>query len=207
MNKKKYYKDVFIHDTSFVDDNVTIGQGTKIWHFSHILQDCNIGKDCSLGQNVVVGPRVTIGNKVKIQNNVSVYEGVTLEDGVFCGPACVFTNVHNPRSEIVRKNEYKQTLIKKGVTLGANCTIICGVTIGAFAFIGAGAVISKDVPSYALMVGVPAKQIGWMSEFGEQLRLELTGDGEVRCSHTHDLYVLKDSQLTKQPSESSAVPK
>ena len=179
MNKKKDYKDVFIHDTSFVDDNVTIGQGTKIWHFSHILQDCNIGKDCSLGQNVVVGPRVTIGNKVKIQNNVSVYEGVTLEDGVFCGPSCVFTNVHNPRSEIVRKNEYKKTLIKRGVTLGANCTVICGVTIGAFAFIGAGAVISKDVPSYALMAGVPAKQIGWMSEYGEKLDLPLNGNAKT----------------------------
>jgi UDP-2-acetamido-3-amino-2,3-dideoxy-glucuronate N-acetyltransferase len=195
MNKKKDYKDVFIHDTSFVDDNVTIGQGTKIWHFSHILQDCNIGKDCSLGQNVVVGPRVTIGNKVKIQNNVSVYEGVTLEDGVFCGPACVFTNVHNPRAEIVRKNEYKKTLLKRGVTLGANCTIICGVTIGAFAFIGAGAVISKDVPSYALMAGVPAKQIGWMSQHGEQIPLPLSGEGQYTCPHTGHKYELKGDSL------------
>ena len=198
MNKKYDYKDVFIHDTSFIDDNVTIGQGTKIWHFSHILQDCNIGKDCSLGQNVVVGPKVTIGNKVKIQNNVSVYEGVTLEDGVFCGPSCVFTNVQNPRAEIVRKNEYKKTLIKRGVTLGANCTIICGVTIGAFAFIGAGALISKNVPSYALMVGVPAKQIGWMSEYGEQFELPLQGNAEIECRHTGDRYVLNGSTLTKQ---------
>jgi UDP-2-acetamido-3-amino-2,3-dideoxy-glucuronate N-acetyltransferase len=197
MNKKKDYKDVFIHDTSFVDDNVTIGQGTKIWHFSHILQDCNIGKDCSLGQNVVVGPRVTIGNKVKIQNNVSVYEGVTLEDGVFCGPACVFTNVHNPRSEIVRKNEYKKTLIKRGVTLGANCTIICGVTIGSFAFIGAGAVISKDVSSYALMVGVPAKQIGWMSEYGEKLDLPLSGNAKTICEHTKQQYQLHGNEVNK----------
>ena len=197
MNKKKDYKDVFIHDTSFIDDNVTIGQGTKIWHFSHILQDCNIGKDCSLGQNVVVGPKVTIGNKVKIQNNVSVYEGVTLEDGVFCGPACVFTNVHNPRSEIVRKNEYKQTLIKRGVTLGANCTIICGVTIGSFAFIGAGAVISKDVPCYALMIGVPAKQIGWMSEYGEKLDLPLTGNAKTICEHTKQQYQLQGNKVTK----------
>jgi UDP-2-acetamido-3-amino-2,3-dideoxy-glucuronate N-acetyltransferase len=197
MNKKKDYKDVFIHDTSFVDDNVTIGQGTKIWHFSHILQDCNIGKDCSLGQNVVVGPRVTIGNKVKIQNNVSVYEGVTLEDSVFCGPACVFTNVHNPRSEIVRKNEYKKTLIKRGVTLGANCTIICGVTIGSFAFIGAGAVISKDVPSYALMAGVPAKQIGWMSEYGEKLDLPLTGNAKTLCKYTKQQYQLQGNEVTK----------
>jgi len=197
MNKKNDYKDVFIHDTSFVDDNVTIGQGTKIWHFSHILQDCNIGKDCSLGQNVVVGPRVTIGNKVKIQNNVSVYEGVTLEDGVFCGPACVFTNVHNPRSEIVRKNEYRKTLVKRGVTLGANCTIICGVTIGSFAFIGAGAVISKDVPSYALMVGVPAKQIGWMSEYGEKLDLPLTGNAKTICQYTKQQYQLQGNEVTK----------
>jgi UDP-2-acetamido-3-amino-2,3-dideoxy-glucuronate N-acetyltransferase len=197
MNKKNDYKDVFIHDTSFVDDNVTIGQGTKIWHFSHILQDCDIGKDCSLGQNVVVGPRVTIGNKVKIQNNVSVYEGVTLEDGVFCGPSCVFTNVHNPRSEIVRKNEYKRTLIRRGVTLGANCTIICGVTIGSFAFIGAGAVISKDVPSYALMVGVPARQIGWMSEYGEKLDLPLTGNAKTICQYTKQQYQLQGNEVTK----------
>ena len=171
MNKKYNYEDVFIHESSFIDDNVEIGQGTKIWHFSHILKDCKIGNDSSFGQNVVVGRSVTIGNKVKIQNNVSVYEGVTLEDGVFCGPSCVFTNVNNPRSEIVRKNEFRKTLVKRGATLGANCTIVCGVTIGAFAFIGAGAVISKDVPSYALMVGVPAKQVGWMSEYGEKLDL------------------------------------
>ena len=197
MNKKYDYKDVFIHDTSFIDENVTIGQGTKIWHFSHILQDCNIGKDCSLGQNVVVGPKVTIGNKVKIQNNVSIYEGVTLEDGVFCGPSCVFTNVHNPRAEIDRKNEYKKTLIKRGVTLGANCTIICGVTIGPFAFIGAGAVISKDVPSYALMVGVPAKQMGWMSEYGEKLDLPLTGNAKTICKHTKQQYQLQGNEVTK----------
>ena len=195
MNKKKDYKDVFIHDTSFVDDNVTIGQGTKIWHFSHILQDCNIGKDCSLGQNVVVGPKVTIGNKVKIQNNVSVYEGVTLEDGVFCGPSCVFTNVHNPRSKIVRKNEYRKTLVQQGATLGANCTIVCGVTIGKFAFIGAGAVITKDVPAYALMVGLPSKQVGWMSEFGEKLDLPLLGNAETICEHTNQKYQLKDGKV------------
>lgn len=197
MNKKKDYKGVFIHDTSFVDDNVTIGQGTKIWHFSHILQNCNIGKDCSLGQNVVVGPRVTIGNKVKIQNNVSVYEGVTLEDSVFCGPSSVFTNVHNPRAEIVRKNEYKKTLIRRGATLGANCTIICGVTIGSFAFIGAGTVISKNVPSYALMAGVPAKQIGWMSEYGEKLDLPLTGNAKTICKYTKQQYQLQGNEVTK----------
>ena len=163
----KNHQDIFIHKTSFLDENVAIGMGTKIWHFCHILKDCKIGKDCSFGQNVVVGPNVIVGNKVKIQNNVSVYEGVTLEDGVFCGPSCVFTNVHNPRSEIERKHEYRKTLVRKGATLGANCTIVCGITIGKFAFIGAGAVISKDVPDYALMVGVPGKQIGWMSEYKE----------------------------------------
>jgi UDP-2-acetamido-3-amino-2,3-dideoxy-glucuronate N-acetyltransferase len=182
MNNKPNYKEVFIHETSFIDENVTIGEGTKIWHFSHILKDCKIGKDCSFGQNVVVGPNVIVGNKVKIQNNVSVYEGVTLEDGVFCGPSCVFTNVHNPRSEIERKHEYRKTLVKRGATLGANCTIVCGITIGKFAFIGAGAVISKDVPDYALMVGVPGKQIGWMSEYGEKLDLPLTGNAKLNAN-------------------------
>ena len=193
--KKNYYEDVFIHETSYVDDNVTIGIGTRIWHFSHILKDCKIGKDCSFGQNVVVGPNVIVGNKVKIQNNVSVYEGVTLEDGVFCGPSCVFTNVHNPRSEIVRKHEYRKTLVKKGATLGANCTIVCGIILGKFAFIGAGAVISKDVPDYALMVGVPGKQIGWMSEYGEKLDLPLTGNAKTICKHTNQAYELIDNKV------------
>lgn len=197
MNKKYNYENVFIHESSFIDDNVEIGPGTKIWHFSHILKDCIIGNDCSFGQNVVIGQSVRIGNKVKIQNNVSVYEGVTLEDGVFCGPSCVFTNVNNPRSEIVRKNEYRKTLVKRGATLGANCTIVCGVTIGVFAFIGAGAVISKDVPSYALMVGVPAKQAGWMSEYGEKLDLPLKGNAKTICKHTNQKYLLKDGQVTK----------
>ena len=197
MNKKYNYEDVFIHDSSFIDDNVEIGPGTKIWHFSHILKDCKIGNDCSFGQNVVVGQSVVIGNKVKIQNNVSVYEGVTLEDGVFCGPSCVFTNVNNPRSEIVRKNEFRKTLVKRGATLGANCTIVCGVTIGVFAFIGAGAVISKDVPSYALMVGVPAKQVGWMSEYGEKLDLPLTGNAKTICEHTNQKYQLKNNSVIK----------
>ena len=171
MSKKYNFKDVFVHETSYVDENVEIGENTKIWHFSHVLNNCKIGNNCSFGQNVVVGPNVNIGNKVKIQNNVSVYEGVTLEDSVFCGPSCVFTNVNNPRSEIIRKNEYKKTFVKKGATLGANCTIVCGITIGKFAFIGAGAVISKDVPDYALMIGVPAKHVGWMSEYGKKLDL------------------------------------
>ena len=196
MNKKYKFKEVFIHETSYVDENVEIGIKTKIWHFSHVLNNCKIGNNCSFGQNVVVGPKVKIGNDVKIQNNVSVYEGVTLEDGVFCGPSCVFTNVHNPRSEIVRKHEYRKTLVKKGATLGANCTIVCGVKIGRFAFIGAGAVISKDVPDYALMVGVPAKQVGWMSEYGEKLDLPLLGNAETICKHTKQKYQLKEAKLS-----------
>ncbi|MDB2698762.1 N-acetyltransferase [Candidatus Pelagibacter bacterium] len=197
MNKKNNFKDVFVHETSYVDDNVTIGAGTKIWHFSHVLNDCKIGENCSFGQNVVIGPKVTIRNKVKVQNNVSIYEGVTLEDSVFCGPSCVFTNVYNPRSEIVRKSEYKKTLVKKGATLGANCTIVCGVIIGKFAFIGAGAVINKDVPDYALMVGVPAKQVGWMSEYGEKLDLPLKGNAETVCKHTNLKYQLKNNYVIK----------
>ena len=196
-----------IHPSAIVDEGAQIGDGSRVWHFAHVCAGAKIGRNVSLGQNVFVGNKVLIGDNCKIQNNVSVYDNVTLEEGVFCGPSMVFTNVYNPRSLIERKSEYRNTLVKKSVSLGANCTIVCGVTIGEFAFVGAGAVINKDVKPYALMVGVPAKQIGWMSEFGEQLRLELTGDGEVRCSHTHDLYVLKDSQLTKQPSESSAVSK
>ena len=195
MNKKLDYKGAFVHETSFIDDNVTVGEGTKIWHFSHILKDCKIGKDCSFGQNVVVGPNVIVGNKVKIQNNVSAYEGVTLEDGVFCGPSCVFTNVYNPRSEIERKHEYRKTLVKRGATLGANCTIVCGITIGKFAFIGAGAVISKDVPDYALMVGVPGKQIAWISEYGEKLDLPITGNGTSKCKHTNKVYELKNNKI------------
>ena len=195
MNKKNYHEKVFIHESSYIDDNVTIGTGTKIWHFSHVLNDCKIGENCSFGQNVVVGPKVNVGNHVKIQNNVSVYEGVTLEDGVFCGPSCVFTNVNNPRSKIVRKNEFRKTLVQKGVTLGANCTIVCGVTLGKFSFIGAGAVISTDISDYALMVGVPAKQIGWMSEYGEKLDLPLKGNAETICKHTNQKYQLKDDKV------------
>ena len=195
MIKKYNYEDVFIHETSYIDDDVTIGIGTKVWHFSHVLNGCKIGENCSLGQNVVVGSKVNIGNHVKIQNNVSVYEGVTLEDGVFCGPSCVFTNVHNPRSEIERKHEFRKTLVKRGATLGANCTIVCGVTIGKFAFIGAGAVITKDIPDYALMVGVPAKQLGWMSEYGERLDLPLRGDEKTICKHTNRKYHLKNNKV------------
>lgn len=195
MNKKYNYKDVFIHETSYIDDDVSIGEGTNIWHFNHILKNCKIGQNCSFGQNVVIGPHVTIGNNVKIQNNVSVYHGVTLEDGVFCGPSCVFTNVKNPRSEIARKQEYRKTLVKRGSTLGANCTIICGVTLGKFSFIGAGAVISKDVPDYAIIIGVPGKQVGWISEYGEKLDLPITGNKKVACNHTNHIYQLKDNKV------------
>ncbi len=196
MSKKYNYEDVFIHETSYIDDNVVIGRGTKIWHFSHILNNCIIGENCSFGQNVVTGPNVNIGKDVKIQNNVSVYEGVTLEDGVFCGPSCVFTNVLNPRSEIVRKTEYRKTLVRRGVTLGANCTIVCGITIGAYAFVGAGAVINKDVADYALIIGVPGKQIGWMSEYGEKLDLPIRGNATTICKHTNKVYELKDNKVT-----------
>lgn len=162
-------ENAFIHESSYVDDNVSIGSGTKIWHFSHILSNCDIGEDCSLGQNVVIGPNVSVGSRVKIQNNVSVYEGVTLEDGVFCGPSCVFTNVNNPRSEIVRKDEYRKTIVRRGASIGANATIICGHDLGEYCFIAAGAVITKEVPAYALMMGTPAKRIGWMSKAGGRL--------------------------------------
>ena len=162
-------QDVFVHESSYIDDNVKIGKGTKIWHFSHILSHCNIGENCSLGQNVVVGPNVCVGDNVKIQNNVSIYEGVTLEDGVFCGPSCVFTNVNNPRSEIVRKDEYRKTIVRRGASIGANATIVCGYDLGEFSFIAAGAVVTKSVPAYALMAGVPAKLIGWISKAGGRL--------------------------------------
>lgn len=165
--------DIFVHETSYIDENVSIGSGTKIWHFSHILANCNIGRDCSFGQNVVLGPNVVIGNQVKIQNNVSIYEGVTLEDKVFCGPSCVFTNVNNPRSEIVRKDEYRQTLVKKGASIGANATIVCGNDLGEYCFVAAGAVVTKEVPAFALVAGTPAKIIGWMSKVGGRLGEDL----------------------------------
>ena len=189
--------DYFVHESAYVDVPCAIGKGTQIWHFSHIMKNCQIGEDCRIGQNVVVAPGVKVGNGVKIQNNVSVYEGVELEDYVFCGPSMVFTNVYNPRSLIERKNEYRDTLVKKGATLGANCTIVCGSTVGSYAFIGAGAVVNKDVPDYALMVGVPAKQIGWMSEYGEQLDLPLTGEASTTCSHSGATYQLTGQKLTK----------
>lgn len=171
MNPK--YKNVSIHESSYIDENVQIGEDTKIWHFSHILGNCIIGSNCSIGQNVVVGPNVVIGDNVKIQNNVSVYEGVTLEDGVFCGPSCVFTNVNNPRSEIIRKDEYRKTIVKKGASIGANATIVCGHNLGEYSFIAAGAVVTKEVSPFALMAGNPARRIGWMSKAGGRLSDDL----------------------------------
>ena len=188
---------ITIHPSAIVDEGAQIGAGSRVWHFAHVCAGAQIGAGVSLGQNVFVGNKVVIGDRCKVQNNVSVYDNVTLEEGVFCGPSMVFTNVYNPRSLIERKNEYRNTLVQKGATLGANCTIVCGVTIGAYAFVGAGAVVTKDVPAYALIVGVPAKQIGWMSEFGEQLVLPLQGEGVAICQHTQARYVLQGGTVTK----------
>lgn len=190
--------DIFIHPTAIVDDGAQIGAGSRVWHWAHVCGGARIGYGVSLGQNVFVGNKVVIGNQCKVQNNVSVYDNVTLEDGVFCGPSMVFTNVYNPRALVERKDEYRNTLVKRGVTLGANCTIVCGVNVGEYAFIGAGTVVNKDVPAYALMVGVPAKQIGWMSEYGEKLDLPLTGDGMATCPHTGKAYMLKAGQVTTE---------
>jgi UDP-2-acetamido-3-amino-2,3-dideoxy-glucuronate N-acetyltransferase len=188
---------VRIHPSAIIDDGAEIGDGSRVWHFVHVCGGARIGRNVSLGQGVFVGNKVTIGDNCKIQNNVSVYDNVHLEEGVFCGPSMVFTNVYNPRSMIKRKDEYLDTIVKKGATLGANCTIVCGVDIGEYAFVGAGAVVNKDVAAYALMVGVPAKQIGWMSEFGEQLDLPIEGAGETRCPHMGTVYRLKDGQILK----------
>lgn len=187
--------DIFIHPTAIVDEGAKIGTGSRIWHWAHVCGGAQIGTGCSLGQNVFVGNKVVIGDHCKIQNNVSVYDNVILKEGVFCGPSMVFTNVYNPRSLVERKNEYRNTLVKKGATLGANCTIVCGVSIGEYAFIGAGTVVNKDVPAYALMVGVPAKQIGWMSEYGEKLDLPLTGEGKATCPQTGKTYILNAGQV------------
>ncbi|MEJ8835250.1 acyltransferase [Ramlibacter sp. AN1133] len=185
-----------VHPSAIVDEGAQIGAGSRVWHFVHVCGGARIGERCSLGQNVFVGNDVRIGDNVKIQNNVSVYDAVTLEDDVFCGPSMVFTNVYNPRSAVTRKDEYRRTLVRRGATLGANSTIVCGTTIGEYAFIGAGAVINRDVPAFALMVGVPARQLGWMSRFGERLPLPLAGDGEARCPHTGERYRLRDGVCT-----------
>ncbi len=186
-----------IHPSAFVDEGAQIGEGSRIWHFVHVCSGARIGKCVSLGQNVFVGNLVTIGDRCKVQNNVSVYDNVTLEEGVFCGPSMEFTNVHNPRALIERKNEFRNTIVKKGATLGANCTVVCGVTIGEYAFVGAGSVVNKDVKPYALMVGVPARQVGWMSQFGVQIPLPLHGQGTATCPHTGATYSLQGNTLTR----------
>lgn len=186
----------FVHESSFVDQGVRIGSGTKVWHYCHIMPDAEIGSNTSLGQNTFVGRGVIIGNNCKIQNNVSIYEGVTIEDGVFCGPSSVFTNDLNPRSFYPKGGQYVPTFVRYGASLGANCTIVCGVTIGMFAFVGAGAVVVNDIPEYALVVGVPAKQIGWMSRHGERLPLPLEGSGSAKCPAAGDWYQLKNGVVT-----------
>lgn len=188
-------KTYFAHETAVVDDGSVIGKGTKIWHFSHIMEGCRIGENCNIGQNVVISPGVALGNNVKVQNNVSVYTGVTCGDDVFLGPSCVFTNVTNPRSAVNRRSQYARTHVGKGATIGANATVVCGHDIGEHAFIGAGAVVTKDVPPYALVVGNPAKQTGWMSEHGH--RLEFDREGMAECPESHERYRLRDGKVTK----------
>ncbi|NOY38507.1 MAG: N-acetyltransferase [Chlorobi bacterium] len=188
-------KNYFAHETAVIDDHCHIGKGTRIWHFSHVMTGAVIGENCNLGQNVVVSPDVVLGANVKVQNNVSIYTGVICEDDVFLGPSMVFTNVINPRSAVIRKDQYQTTLVKKGASIGANATIICGVTIGEYAFIGAGAVVNKDVRPYSLVVGNPARHAGWMSEFGH--RLHFNEKGEARCPESGALYCLKESLVVK----------
>lgn len=182
-----------IHPTAIIDTGARIGEGSRVWHWVHVCSGARIGSGCSLGQNVFVGNDVLLGNNVKVQNNVSIYDAVTLEDDVFCGPSMVFTNVYNPRSAVVRRNEYRRTVVKKGATLGANCTVVCGVTIGEYAFVAAGAVVNRDVKPFALMAGVPARQIGWMSRHGERLDLPLQGNGAADCPATGERYQVADS--------------
>jgi UDP-2-acetamido-3-amino-2,3-dideoxy-glucuronate N-acetyltransferase len=181
-----------VHPTAIVDPGAVLGQDTRVWHWVHVSAGARIGRQCTLGQNVFVGSRVVVGDNVKIQNNVSVYDNVTLEDDVFCGPSMVFTNVYNPRAAVPRKHEYRDTLVCRGATLGANCTIVCGIKIGRYAFVGAGAVVNRDVPDYALVAGVPARQIGWMSRHGERLDLPLDGSGEGLCPATGERYLLEN---------------
>lgn len=188
-------KNYFAHETAVIDDNCHIGEGVKIWHFSHIMSNCTLGDNCNIGQNVVVSPEVVLGKNVKVQNNVSIYTGVTCEDDVFLGPSMVFTNVTNPRSNVVRRGEYSKTLVKRGASIGANSTIVCGHDIGEFAFIGAGAVVTKTVPAYALVVGNPARHIGWMSEFGH--RLNFDENGEAICPEGKEKYRLQNGEVKK----------
>jgi UDP-2-acetamido-3-amino-2,3-dideoxy-glucuronate N-acetyltransferase len=193
------HSSVTVHPTAVIDAGATLGDGCRVWHFVHICAGARIGARCSFGQNVFVGNLVVIGNNVKIQNNVSVYDEVTLEDDVFCGPSMVFTNVYNPRAAVPRKDEYRKTLVKRGATLGANCTIVCGVTIGEHAFVGAGAVVNRDVPDFALMMGVPARHAGWMSRFGERLDLPFKGEATVTCPHSGERYMLRNGLCSLAP--------
>ncbi|MEZ4720645.1 MAG: acyltransferase [Flavobacteriales bacterium] len=188
--------DYFAHESAIVDDGCNIGKGTKIWHFSHIMPNCTIGENCNIGQNCVISPEVVLGRNVKIQNNVSVYTGVVCEDDVFLGPSMVFTNVTNPRSNVNRRGQYTKTTVKRGASIGANATIVCGHNIGEFAFIGAGTVVTKEVPAYALIVGNPGRQIGWMSEYGH--RLEFDESGSAKCPESGESYKLMDNKVTKQ---------
>lgn len=187
--------EVIIHPTAIIDEGAQIGSGTRVWHWVHICGKARIGERCSLGQNVFVGNQVVIGNNVKIQNHVSIYDAVTIEDDVFCGPSMVFTNVYNPRSAVIRKDEYRRTLVKRGATLGANCTIVCGVTVGEYAFVGAGSVVTKEIKPFALVVGVPAVQRGWMSRHGERIDLPLIGSGSFECKFTGDRYKLTNGLM------------
>lgn len=187
--------EIMIHPSAIVDAGAQLGDGCKVWHFAHISAGARIGRGSSFGQNVYVGNDVTIGNHVKVQNNVSVYDAVTLEDDVFCGPSMVFTNVYNPRAAVTRKDEYRRTVVRRGATLGANCTVVCGTTIGRYAFVGAGAVVNRDIPDFALVLGVPAHQSAWMSRYGQRLPLPLQGRAEATCPHTGDRYLLEGNTL------------
>ncbi len=188
-------QDYFAHESAIIDPGCTIGKGTKIWHFTHVMQGCRIGEGCNLGQNVVISPEVILGKNVKVQNNVSIYTGVICEDDVFLGPSMVFTNIINPRSNIIRKDQYARTLVRRGATIGANATIVCGHEIGEFAFIGAGTVVTKEVLPYAIYIGNPGRQVGWMSEYGHRLHFDV--EGIAVCPESHEKYILKDNKVTK----------